>query len=212
MAKPQFYKPAPRWQLFACLAGAIAIECAAIGVASLHKKEAPAEEPSISAPEPVTAVITELPPEPTPPPEEEPPPPPPPPPDEPTEFTIEEPTPPPRPKDAPTPKPRAKVASTLPHASAPSGPVSYNSAKANMVSAPHPVYPYEARKAHAVGSGKFMVIFDSSGSVSDVETIKSTGNPILDQTTITTFRRWRAKPGVTKVAVPITYTLTGAQM
>lgn len=211
MAKPQFYKPSPSWQLWACLAGALAIEFAAIGVASLHKDEGPADLPSIAAPEPVTAVITEIPPEPTPPPDEEPPPPPPPPPDEPTEFTVEEPTPPPRPKDAPTPKPRAKVAATRP-AGIPSGPVSYNASKANMISAPHPVYPYEARRSHATGSGKFMVIFDSGGSVSDVQTLQSIGNSILDQTTINTFRRWRAKPGVTKVVVPITYTMQGAQM
>jgi protein TonB len=213
MAKPQFYKPAPRWQLFACLAGALAIEFAAIGVASLHKKEPPVEEPTIAAPEPVTAIITELPPEPTPPPEEEPPPPPPPPPDEPTEFTIEEPTPPPRPKDAPTPKPRAKVASSLPRSSGPTAArTTLIASKANMLSAPRPVYPYEARRSHATGSGKFAIIFDADGSVSDVQTLQSTGNAILDQTTITTFRRWRAKPGVPKLIQPITYTLQGAQM
>jgi protein TonB len=211
MAKPQFYKPPPRWQVFAALAGALAIECAAIGFASLKKPEPPAENPAIAAPQPVTAIITEIPPEPTPPPEEEPPPPPPPPPDVPTEFTIEEPTPPPRPKDAPTPKPRARVAASRP-AGVPSGPVSYNSAKANMISAPHPQYPYEARRARATGSGRFMVVFSADGTVSDVETLQSTGNAILDQTTVNTFRRWRAKPGVPKVIVPITYTLQGAQL
>lgn len=211
MAKPQFYKPAPRWQIWACLAGALAIEFAAIGVASLHKEEVIPVDPGFQSPQPVDAVITEIPPEPTPPPEEEPPPPPPPPPEEPTEFTIEEPTPPPRPKDAPTPKPRAKVASTLPRA-AQTGPVSYNSAKANFISAPHPVYPYEARRSHQTGSGRFMITFDSGGGVEDVSTLQSTGSAILDQTTVNTFRRWRAKPGVTKVIVPITYTMQGAQL
>ena len=211
MARPQFYRPSPRWQVWACLAGALALEFAAIGVASLHGPEVVADAPVVAAPDAVTAIITEIPPEPTPPPDEEPPPPPPPPPDVPTEFTIEEPTPPPRPKDAPTPKPRAKVTSSRP-AGIPTGPVSYNSAKANMISAPHPVYPYEARRAHATGSGRFMVIFDASGSVSDVQTLQSTGNAILDQTTVNTFRRWRARPGVTKVSVPITYTMQGAQL
>jgi protein TonB len=211
MARPQFYKPPPRWQVWAALAGALAIEFAAIGFASLHKQDVIPEDPGITNPAPVDAVITEIPPEPTPPPEEEPPPPPPPPPDEPTEFTVEEPTPPPRPKDAPTPKPRSKVAATRP-AGIPSGPVSYNSAKANMISAPHPAYPYEARRAHQTGSGKFTITFDPSGSVSDVQTVQSTGSAILDQTTENTFRRWRAKPGLSKVTVPITYTLQGAQL
>ena len=75
------------------LAAALAIELAAVAIASIHREEAAPEEISMPS-APVDAVITELPPESTPPPEEEPPPPPPPP-DEPTEFTIQEPTPPP---------------------------------------------------------------------------------------------------------------------
>ncbi len=213
MAKPQFYKPAPRWQLWACLAGAIAIESAAIGVASLQKEDQVPTDLGFTNQQPVDAVITEIPPEPTPPPEEEPPPPPPPPPDEPTEFTVEEPTPPPRPKDAPTPKPRAKVSSSRP-ASAPTGPASFYSGKANFISAPRPQYPYEAKRAHATGSGKFMLHFDSSGAVTDVDVKQSTGNPILDQTSVSTFRRWRSKPGAFPGGcnVPITYNLTGAQL
>ncbi len=58
MAKPQFYKPSPRWQLWACLAGAVAIECAAIGVASLHKAPEAPTDLGFVAPQPVDAVIT----------------------------------------------------------------------------------------------------------------------------------------------------------
>ncbi len=213
MAKPQFYKSPPKWQVFASLVGALAIEFAAIGVASLHKEEEIPTDIGFTSQQPVDAVITEIPPEPTPPPDEEPPPPPPPPPDEPTEFTIEEPTPPPRPKDAPTPKPRAKVASSLPRSSAPSGPVSLVSARANLTSAPRPPYPYEARRSHVVGSGKFLLHFDESGSVTDVDVTQSTGSPVLDQISTNTFRRWRCKPGAySKVYVPITFTMQGAQM
>ncbi|MGI8891355.1 MAG: energy transducer TonB [Chthoniobacterales bacterium] len=212
MAKPQYYTGMPKWQIFASLAGAIAIECAAVGLASLHKEEEIPIDPGFVSQQPIDAVITELPPEPTPPPDEEPPPPPPPP-DEPTEFTIEEPTPPPRPKDAPKPKPKARVASSRPTSAAPSGPVSYISAKANMTSAPRPTYPYEARRSKQTGSGKFLLVFNSSGSVTDVEVSKSTGSAILDQTSMQTFRRWRCKPGAyTKVYVPITYTMAGAQL
>ena len=57
-----------------------------------------------------------------------------------------------------------------------------------------------------------MIVFDADGRVTDVQILQSTGSAILDQTTTTTFRRWRAKPGVPKVIVPITYTLEGAQM
>ena len=158
----------------------------------------------------IEAVITELPPESTPPPEEEPPPPPPPP-DEPTEFTIQEPTPPPRPPQAPPPKPRPKVAQNK--GTSYSGVANYSSARTNWVSAPHPVYPYEARRSHAIGSGKFLITFDDSGNATNVSVSQSTGNQILDQTSISTFMRWRCKPGFYhKVAVPITYTLQGAQL
>ena len=159
---------------------------------------------------PIDAVITELPPEATPPPEEEPPPPPPPP-DEPTEFTIQEPTPPPRPPNAPTPKPRPKVSQNK--GTGYSGVANYSSARSNWVSAPHPTYPYEARRSKQTGSGRFVITFDDSGNATNVSVARSTGSPILDQTSVNTFMRWRCKPGFyKKVVVPITYTLQGAQL
>jgi TonB family protein len=49
--------------------------------------------------------------------------------------------------------------------------------------------------------------------VTDVDVVQSTGSPILDQASTSTFRRWHCKPGVySKVTVPITYTMEGAQM
>jgi TonB family protein len=209
MAKPIFYKPRPSWHFLGSLAAAIAIEAAAVALASIHPQESAPEEISMPS-APVDAVITELPPESTPPPEEEPPPPPPPP-DEPTEFTIQEPTPPPRPSAAPPPKPRPKVAEN--RGTAYSGTVNYSSARNNWSSAPHPVYPYEARRQKATGSGRFIITFDDSGNATDVSVAQSTGSPILDQTSINTFHRWRCKPGAYhKVAIPITYTMQGAQL
>ena len=209
MAKPIFYKPRPRWHFIGSLAAAIVIEAAAVGLASIHRQEdIPEVIPQSNAP--VDAVITELPPDTPPPPEEEPPPPPPPP-DEPTEFTIQEPTPPPRPPQAPPPKPRPKVSQNL--GTAYSGVANYSSAKQNWVSAPHPSYPYEARRAKQTGSGKFLITFDDGGNATGVSAVQSTGSPILDQTTINTLSRWRCKAGAyKKVYVPITYTLQGAQL
>ena len=209
MAKAIFYKPRPRWHFVGSLAAAVALELAAVAIASIHRAEPPPEEISMPS-APIDAVITELPPESTPPPEEEPPPPPPPP-DEPTEFTIQEPTPPPRPPQAPPPKPRPKVAENK--GTGYSGVANYSSAKTGWSSAPHPVYPYEARRAKQTGSGRFVITFDDSGNATDVTAAQSTGSPILDQTSINTFMRWRCKPGFyKKVVVPITYTLQGAQL
>jgi TonB family protein len=209
MAKAIFYKPPPRWHVLGSLAAAIAIELAAVALASVHREE-PIPELVAMPSAPVDAVITELPPESTPPPEEEPPPPPPPP-DEPTEFTIQEPTPPPRPSAAPPPKPRPKVSENK--GTGYSGVANYSSARSNWRSAPRPAYPYEARRAKQTGSGRFLITFDESGNATDVVAQQSTGSAILDQTSINTFMRWKCNPGAyRKVIVPITYTLSGAQL
>ena len=52
----------------------------------------------------------------------------------------------------------------------------------------------------------------ASGNVTDATMAQSIGNPILDNSTVSTFRRWRFQPGkvAPKVKVPITYTMTGA--
>ena len=86
------------------------------------------------------------------------------------------------------------------------------SVKAMVAYAPRPVYPYEARRQRLTGSGvALLTINQASGAVTDVLMTQSCGNAILDNSTLDALRRWRFKPGnVTKVQVPITYTLTGA--
>lgn len=212
MPGPLLYQPPPRWQVWAALGSAAAIHFAAIAIAAIHPKEKIEDVSQI--PEAVVDVSIEQtpePPQPTPPPEEEPPPPPPPEPmnaPEP-EFKEEKPTPPP--KRPPSTKPVAPIARPKP-AGIP-GPMSMSSAKAVAISAPRPEYPYEARKARAMGSGVCVMTVDvSSGAVTSAEMAQSTGNPILDNAATSAFRRWRFKPGtVSKVKTPITFTMTGAQ-
>jgi TonB family protein len=85
------------------------------------------------------------------------------------------------------------------------------SVKALVAYAPRPVYPYEARRQRLTGSGIAVLTVDqSSGNVTDVAMVQSCGNAILDSSTRDAFRRWRFKSGsVTRVQVPITYTLMG---
>jgi periplasmic protein TonB len=85
------------------------------------------------------------------------------------------------------------------------------SAKALALYAPKPNYPYEARRSGTTGSGIAQLTVNSAaGNVVDVRMAQSTGSPILDNATVSAFRRWRFKPGVaSNVNVPITYTLTG---
>jgi TonB family protein len=86
-------------------------------------------------------------------------------------------------------------------------------AKAFVLSAPRPDYPYEARSRHITGSGVAVISVDpNSGLAVDAMMEQSIGNPILDNSTISAFRRWRFKPRApARVRIPITFVLTGAQ-
>lgn len=200
--KPLLYRPPPPWQWWAAFGGAVAIHLTAVALAQKH--EAPVEVP----PDMPTAVVeatlqaTE---EPTPPPEDIPLPEPPPPPEIQPEF-VEETTPPPK-------KPTAQKFAPIkaPQAAGRPGAMSISSAKALATYAPRPQYPYEARSRHVTGSGVCVVEVAPSGSVSSASMAQSIGNPILDNAAVSAFRQWRFKPGsVSKVKIPITFTMTGA--
>jgi protein TonB len=142
--------------------------------------------------------------EPTPPPEDIPLPEPPLVPDVQPEFR-EETTPPPK-------RPPSKLAPVkAPQAARPTGMMSISSAKALALNSPRPEYPYEARSRHITGSGVCVVSVDASGNVTDTTRAVSIGNPILDNSAMNAFKRWRFKAGVApKVKIPITFTMTGA--
>lgn len=86
------------------------------------------------------------------------------------------------------------------------------SAKLLALSAPRPVYPYEARRAKVTGQGVVvMTVNAESGQVIAAAMAKSTGSTVLDQATLDAFRRWRFPSGTaTRISCPIVYTLTGA--
>lgn len=86
-------------------------------------------------------------------------------------------------------------------------------AKARAVSTLRPDYPYEARSRHLTGSGIAIISVDPiTGFATDVTMEQSIGNPILDNSTVSAFRRWRFKPGSpSRIRIPITFLLTGAQ-
>jgi len=202
MPGPLLYRPPPRWQFWAALGGALLIHVSSVVIAGI-KKEAPVVDLSDV---PTATVEAMLQPEdqPTPPPEDIPIPEPPPVPDV-AEFHEEKP---------PPPKPMTKPAGPVkaPQAGVP-GTMSISGAKAVAIFAPKPDYPYEARSRHVTGSGVALLSVDTaSGNVTDASMAQSIGNPILDNSTVSTFRRWRFQPGkcAPKVKVPITYTMTGA--
>jgi protein TonB len=207
MPGPLLYKPQPSWQVLAAFGGAIFVHAVAVALA-FEKPAAPADLSDI--PTATIEATLEQPAEeqPTPPPEDIPLPPPPP--DVPQVQEFHEESPPPK-INRPT-KAAPIKAPTVAGPPKPPGTMSAAGAKAVAVSAPRPEYPYEARSRHITGSGVCVVTVDTaSGSVSDASMAQSTGNPILDNSAVSAFRRWRFKPGmVSKVKIPITYTMTGA--
>jgi TonB family protein len=206
MPKPLLYRPPPRWHVWAALGGAALIHAAAVVAAMKHEKPPPdlSDIPTFT----IDATMDQPTEQPTPPPEDIPLPEPPPMPQEVPEF-HEEVTPPPRPK---TQTKAAPVKAPQIGAPRPPGTMSISGAKALAISAPRPEYPYEARSRKITGSGVCVVTVDTaSGSVTDASMAQSIGNPILDNSAVSAFRRWRFKPGtVAKVKIPITFTMTGA--
>jgi TonB family protein len=110
-----------------------------------------------------------------------------------------------------TPPPQKKIPQKAAPIKVP-GLMTASQGKANAISAPKPDYPYEARSRHITGSGVCVVTVDiASGNVTDATMAQSIGSPILDNSAVSAFRRWRFKPGtVSKVRIPITFTMTGA--
>jgi TonB family protein len=204
MSTFMFYKPAPRWQICAALAGSIAIHLGAVALATT--KAVPTAGEATDDP---PIVIVDGPPQPTP--EETPPPidiplPPAPPPIDESLFTDASPPPVQRKSDARTPivrrlNPGPPVTSSI------------GTAKVAAISAPRPEYPYEARREHATGSGVAILHVDpASGLVTSASMAQSTGNAILDNATLGAFKRWRFRPGtVSVVRTPITFTLSGVE-
>ena len=198
MAQPLLYRPPPSWQFWAALGGAVFIEAASVLIAGI-KHEAPAVDLSQI---PTAVVEATLQPE-----------------DQPTEdIPIQEP--PPIPEVAPEfheekpPPPKTnKPTGPVKAPQGVTGTMSITGAKAIAIFAPKPEYPYEARSRHVTGSGVAVLSVDTaSGNVTDASMGQSIGNPILDNSTVSTFRRWKFAPGkcAPKVKVPITYTMTGA--
>ena len=78
----------------------------------------------------------------------------------------------------------------------------------DMISAPPPEYPYDARRRNLQGSGMFILRVRPDGTVARVDIEDSTGAPLLDRAAIAAYSKWRFKPGRVKaVRVPIHFTM-----
>ena len=78
--------------------------------------------------------------------------------------------------------------------------------KPRIVYAPAPAFPPGASQGGVSGTGRFRLSFDPNGNVTNVQVIRSTGNPSFDQSAIKTFRQWKSAPGQGgSVTVPVTF-------
>jgi TonB family protein len=77
-----------------------------------------------------------------------------------------------------------------------------------LIYAPPPRYPSDARQPRDAGqaSGSFRVSFGADGHAVGVQTIRSTGNSVLDQSALAALREWRSEPGHEwSLVVPVTF-------
>jgi len=81
--------------------------------------------------------------------------------------------------------------------------------KRDLVKIEAPAYPAVAKRWHVQGAGRFRASIDTStGRVSGVSVLKSTGYDVLDGSAIRAIKTWRWKPGKYQtVDVPITFKL-----
>ena len=78
--------------------------------------------------------------------------------------------------------------------------------KPRIVYAPAPAFPPGASQGGVSGTGRFRLSFDPNGNVTNVQVIRSTGNPYFDQSAIKTFQQWKSAPGQGgSVTVPVTF-------
>jgi TonB family protein len=130
-----------------------------------------------------------------------------PPPPEIKQGPVVETTPPPQ-----QPKRRKTSPAKAPEVAASAATISFSSAKALATFAPLPKYPLKVRSDGVTGSGVCVVSVDqASGRVTGASMEQSTGDSTLDKSAVRAFRKWRFKPGtVSKVRIPIEFTMTGA--
>jgi TonB family protein len=110
------------------------------------------------------------------------------------------------------PKQQKTAPTKTPQITSSPGTMSMSSVKALAIYRPRPEYPHEARLHRITGSGVCVVSVDpKSGSVTEASMAQSTGDTILDDSAVSTFRTWRFKPGmVSKVRIPVEFTSPGA--
>jgi TonB family protein len=78
--------------------------------------------------------------------------------------------------------------------------------KPRIVYAPAPAFPPGVSQGGVAGTGRFRLSFDASGNATNVQVVRSTGNPYFDSAAIKTLRQWKSAPSQGwSATVPVTF-------
>jgi TonB family protein len=85
-------------------------------------------------------------------------------------------------------------------------PTPHATPKPRLVYAPAPSFPPGVSRPGISGTGRFRLTFDAKGNVTNVQVVKSTGNPYFDSSAIQTLHQWKSSPSEGwAVTVPVTF-------
>ena len=85
-------------------------------------------------------------------------------------------------------------------------PTPHATPRPRLIYAPAPSFPPGASLPGQSGTGRFRLTFDAAGNVTNIQIVKSTGNPYFDQAAIKTLRQWRSAPSQGwEATVPVTF-------
>lgn len=85
-------------------------------------------------------------------------------------------------------------------------PTPHSTPKPRLLYAPAPSFPPGQSLPGQTETGRFLLTFDSRGNVTNLQIVKSTGNPYFDQAAIKTLRQWKSAPSQGwQATVPVTF-------
>jgi TonB family protein len=85
-------------------------------------------------------------------------------------------------------------------------PTPHATPKPRLLYAPAPSFPPGQSLPGQSGTGRFRLTFDPQGNVTNVQMVRSTGNPYFDQAAIKTLRQWKSAPSQGwQATVPVTF-------
>ena len=85
-------------------------------------------------------------------------------------------------------------------------PTPHATPKPRLLYAPAPSFPPGQSLPGQTGTGHFRLTFDPQGNVTNIQIVKSTGNPYFDQSSIKTLRQWKSAPSQGwQATVPVTF-------